>query len=191
MLSQSDFPADFNENRILYKKQVINNIQVFVYSNDPNDELFDVRFTNVGDNEGNYILLSNNTIENIYEYVNPINGIKQGNYEPVIFLIPPKKLQLITYNSEFKISNNSNLNFEIAASMKDENLFSNINDNNNYGLASKINFISINKINSKYNLIELGPGKATLFMDIANSVSKLPGFLEKSEISFKDTIDPS
>ena len=36
--------------------------------------------------------------------------------------------------------------------MKDENLFSNINDNNNYGLASKINFISINKINSKYNL---------------------------------------
>ena len=140
------------ENRILYKKQVINNIQVFVYSNDPNDELFDVRFTNVGDNEGNYILLSNNTIENIYEYVNPINGIKQGNYEPVIFLIPPKKLQLITYNSEFKISNNSNLNFEIAASMKDENLFSNINDNNNYGLASKINFISINKINSKYNL---------------------------------------
>ena len=40
------------------------------------------------------------------------------------------------------------------------------------------------KINSKYNLIELGPGKATLFMDIANSVSKLPGFLEKSEISF-------
>ena len=152
MLSQSDFPADFNENRILYKKQVINNIQVFVYSNDPNDELFDVRFTNVGDNEGNYILLSNNTIENIYEYVNPINGIKQGNYEPVIFLIPPKKLQLITYNSEFKISNNSNLNFEIAASMKDENLFSNINDNNNYGLASKINFISINKINSKYNL---------------------------------------
>ena len=56
MLRQSDFPADFNENRILYKKQVINNIQVFVYSNNPNDELFDVRFTNVGDNEGNYIL---------------------------------------------------------------------------------------------------------------------------------------
>ena len=40
------------------------------------------------------------------------------------------------------------------------------------------------KINSKYNLIELGPGKATLFMDIVNSVSNLPDFLEKSEISF-------
>ena len=40
------------------------------------------------------------------------------------------------------------------------------------------------KINSEYNLIELGPGKATLFIDIANSVSNLPGFLKKSEISF-------
>ena len=45
------------------------------------------------------------------------------------------------------------------------------------------------KINSKYNLIELGPGKATLFMDIVNSVSNLPNFLEKSEISFIEIND--
>ncbi len=40
------------------------------------------------------------------------------------------------------------------------------------------------KINSKFNLIELGPGNATLFKDIANSVSSYPYFLNHAEIIF-------
>ncbi len=40
------------------------------------------------------------------------------------------------------------------------------------------------KINSKFNLIELGPGNGTLFKDIAASTSKLPDFLEFAEIVF-------
>ena len=40
------------------------------------------------------------------------------------------------------------------------------------------------KINTKFNLIELGPGKATLFEDIVRTVSKYPNFLQQSKISF-------
>tara|TARA_B100001057_G_scaffold177773_1_gene178569 strand:- start:2555 stop:3598 length:1044 start_codon:yes stop_codon:yes gene_type:complete len=39
------------------------------------------------------------------------------------------------------------------------------------------------KINSKFNFIELGPGKATLFIDIINSIKKYPDFIDKANIS--------
>ena len=40
------------------------------------------------------------------------------------------------------------------------------------------------KIKSRFNLIELGPGKGSLFKDIANSVSKYPIFLDQAKILF-------
>ena len=58
----------YSENRILYKKEIINNVEIFTYSNNPDDDLYDVNFTNVGQNQGDYILLTNNAIDNIYEY---------------------------------------------------------------------------------------------------------------------------
>lgn len=39
------------------------------------------------------------------------------------------------------------------------------------------------KINSRFNLIELGPGKGTLFIDIINSIKKYPSFIRKANIS--------
>ena len=140
--------AAYEENRILYKKSMVNNSEIYIYSNNPNDELYDVNFTNVGENQGDYILLINNTIENIYEYVSPINGEKQGSFDPVIQLIAPEKLQLFTYNSIYKTNSNSKINIELTASKKDKNLFSSIDDNDNSGLASKINYKSENEINN-------------------------------------------
>ena len=39
------------------------------------------------------------------------------------------------------------------------------------------------KINSKFNFIELGPGKGTLFIDIINSIKKYPDFIKQANIS--------
>ena len=136
----------YNENRILYKKEIINNIEIFVYSNNPDDELYDVDFTNVGQNQGDYILLTNNAIDNIYEYRPPINGEKQGNFEPITRLVAPEKLQLLTYNSTYEINNNSKINLELATSKKDKNLFSSIDDTDNTGFASKVNYKSENDL---------------------------------------------
>ena len=136
----------YNENRILYKKEIINNIEIFVYSNNPDDDLYDVNFTNVGHNQGDYILLTNNAIDNIYEYKPPINGEKQGNFEPITRLVVPEKLQLLTYNSTYEINNNSKINLELATSKKDKNLFSSIDDTDNTGFASKVNYKSENDL---------------------------------------------
>ena len=49
--------TSYSENRILYKKETINNVEIFVYSNNPDDDLYDVNFTNVGQNQGDYIFI--------------------------------------------------------------------------------------------------------------------------------------
>ena len=152
MSAPTGFLTSYDENRILYKKEIINNIEIFIYSNNSEDELYDVNFTNVGENQGDYILVNDNAIENIYQYVAPLNGIKQGNFEPLVKLIAPKKLQLLSYNSTFRVQNDSEINIELAASNKDKNLFSSIDDSDNTGFASKLNYISEKNL-SKFNLI--------------------------------------
>jgi len=139
MTGPSAVSESFNENRILYKKEVINGAEAFVFSNDPGDELFSVKFTRVDENQGNYILTSTNAISNIYEYVEPIAGILQGNYAPIVQLIAPTKLQLAVINGTYQPSIKTKLAFELAGSKNDLNLFSQLDDANNDGFAGKLN----------------------------------------------------
>ena len=140
MISPSAIPQEFSENRILYKKDLLNGQEVFVFSNDPNDELFLVNFLLVGDQQGDYVISSSNSIANIYEYVPPILGQKQGDYSPIIQLVAPEKLQIAIINGSYQPSDKTNLDFEFAASKKDLNLFSNISDSDNDGLAFRYKF---------------------------------------------------
>tara|TARA_R110002111_G_scaffold120475_1_gene183695 strand:- start:718 stop:4158 length:3441 start_codon:yes stop_codon:yes gene_type:complete len=137
MVAPSASLTSYSENRILYKKELIGTEDIFVFSNDPDDELFSVRFTLVGANQGNYVLSNANAINNIYEYIAPIAGIPQGNYEPIIQLIAPERLQIAVVNGQYKPSEKTDLFFELAGSKKDDNLFSSIDDENNDGYAGK------------------------------------------------------
>ena len=116
--------ANYDENRILYKKEIVEGVEVYVYSNNPEDELYTVRFQNVGENQGNYILSSNNAIENIYEYIIPIDGQIQGNFESIIKIKSPKNIQLAVLNSNTSFNESSELYYEIAGSNFNKNLFS-------------------------------------------------------------------
>jgi len=138
MVAPSGISEVFNENRILYKKELINGVEAFVFSNNPNDDLFSVKFSLVGDNQGNYILSSINAISNIYEYIEPLAGIPQGNYEPIVQLIAPTKLQIAVVNGNYKPTEKTTIDFEISGSKKDLNLFSSLDDNNNDGFAGKL-----------------------------------------------------
>ena len=144
--------SNYNENRILYKKEIVEGIEIYVYSNNPEDELYTVRFQNVGENQGNYILSSNNAIENIYEYIIPIDGQRQGNFEPIIQITSPKKRQLAVLNSNTAFNENSELYYEIAGSNFNKNLFSTIDDEDNKGFASMIGFNKKIKIDSTSNI---------------------------------------
>ena len=149
MVAPSEVQEALNENRILYKKELIGGVEAFVFSNNPDDELFCVTFTRVGLNQGDYNLSSINAINNIYEFV----GVNQGDYAPIIQLAAPVKLQIAVVNGSYNPTEKTQINFEAAASKNDLNLFSDLNDDNNNGFAGKLNFKqSIVKTDSLWNV---------------------------------------
>jgi len=139
MTALSAVPDSFSENKILYRKISVDGVEIFEQSNNPNDELFNVRFTLVGEKQGNYILVNAAAVGRIYQYSPPLNGEKTGNYEPIIQLIAPTKIQIATVVGAFNPSEKTNIDFEIGLSNNDLNLFSTQNDDDNKGLAGKIN----------------------------------------------------
>ncbi len=140
MVAPSAVPDTYSENKILYKKEIINGEEVYVFSNSPEDELFSVRFSLVGNNNGNYVISDNTAISRIFEYVAPVNGVLQGNYEPVIRLNAPIKVQVGGLNGSFHPSEKTQIDFEVAGSQNDLNLFSDIDDGNNDGFAGRLAF---------------------------------------------------
>lgn len=139
MTAPSAYLDSYSENKILYRRVSQGAGYIFIYSNDPNDELYNVRFSLVGQGNGNYILSSTAAIGRIYQYVAPVNGIPQGNYEPVIRLTPPSKIQIATVLGKFSPNEKTYVDFEGGISNNDLNLYSSVNDGDNEGLAGKIN----------------------------------------------------
>jgi hypothetical protein len=139
MVAPSAYVDSYSDNKVLYKKTIINTVTVFEYSNDSQQELFNVRFTPIGSEKGNYKLKNASGITRIYEYVEPINGIPQGDYEPVIQLVSPTKIQIATFLGNYSPSEKSTVNFEVGISNNDKNLFSRSDDSDNHGLSGKIN----------------------------------------------------
>lgn len=138
MNAPSATPDTFEEGKILYRKEIVNGEEVFVFSQDTNDELFNVRFTLVGFNQGNYILSNTNAINRIFEYVAPINAVQQGNFAPFIRLNAPSKLQIGGVTGGYNPSEKTAVKFELAGSNNDLNLFSDIDDGNNDGFAAHL-----------------------------------------------------
>jgi len=140
-IAPSAVPDTFSDNKILYRLDVIGGVERFVFSQNENDELFNVRFSLVGNNQGNYVLINDQAISNIYEYVAPIAGVPQGNFEPVIRLFAPEVLTIAGAKARYAPSKTTVLDTEIAASNNDLNRFSNIDDDDNSGVAIKLGIL--------------------------------------------------
>lgn len=139
MMAPSAYSDTYAENKILYKKTFVNGVVVFEVSNNSEDELYNVKFSLTANNQGNYKLKNTTGIGRIFEYVAPMNGILQGNYEPTIRLVPPVKLQIATVIGKYSPNDKTNVDFEIGISNNDKNLFSKIDDDDNQGIAAKVN----------------------------------------------------
>ena len=137
MNAPSAYLDSYSENKILYKKVWVNGVEVFEFSNNPDDELYSVRFSLVGNNNGNYILANNQAVGRIYQYIEPIAGVSQGNYEPIIRLVAPSKIQIATLMGRFQPSDKTLVDFELGLSNNDQNLFSKRDDSDNTGIAGK------------------------------------------------------
>ena len=147
MFAESAAVTAFDENKILYKKIESGAVENFEYSKDPTEELYFVTFTNVGTNNGDYVIDSSTAIGNIYNFV----GINQGNYTPITRLIAPTKSQVFVLKSDYKPSKKTTLSSEVAISNNDANLFSSIGDTENTALAAKIGWQQV-LIDKKWQL---------------------------------------
>ena len=138
-------PDTFSLNKILYKKidTTINGIHdtIYVYSVNQKDSLYNLSFTNVGPGRGNYTPVNDgNANGRVFKFVAPANGIKQGEWDPVILLIPPKRHDLISAAAEYNFNKNSSLKVQTALSNYDVNTFSSKGKEGDKGVAAKVDY---------------------------------------------------
>ncbi len=139
----------FSTNRILYEKIIDTSGAIpdsfYRYSTNPLNAKYALSFSDVGQGNGNYIPDFNGANGKVYKYLQPLNGVRQGSFEPVMQLVTPKKQQLISLATEYDIDNNNSVKTEFAASNYDVNTFSSKNGGDDVGVAARIQYT--NKIN--------------------------------------------
>lgn len=140
MVVPSAFADIFEESKIFYKKEVQSGEEIFVFSTNPNDDLFTVRFSYVGENKGNYSIQTTIASGRIFEYNEPVDAVPQGAYEPIVQLVAPNKLQIAVFSADYIPNQKTTLTSEFAYSVNDVNLFSSLDDVDNEGFAGKVNW---------------------------------------------------
>jgi hypothetical protein len=149
----------FSTSKILYKKidTVYNGIHdsIFVYSTNADSAKYNLNFVEVGTNKGNYVPLFNAANGNVYEWIAPVNGIPQGNFEAASFLVTPKKQQVVSTGFTWQIDNKTLLKTEFAFSDYDANTFSKKDKSNDKGYASKINLTHTASWKTKNKTLQL------------------------------------
>ncbi len=142
--------VQFSENRILYiEKDTVdfdgNPHTIFENSTDATQELFSPTFSEVGPNNGDYLLRQTTANGRVYEWISPVNGIRQGSYQPGAFVPLPNSRQLITMAGEIAINAYEEASVEVAFSNTDNNLYSDIDDQDNNSRAYHLSVNSVNR----------------------------------------------
>jgi hypothetical protein len=120
------------------------------YSTDFSEDLYVASFTEVGENQGRYIIDEESAVNGrIYKYVGPENGL----YEPIVTLIPPEKKQILSFGAKARPGGGATLGTEVSVSNTDVNRFSSIGNNNNTGLAGVLTYNHLIKLGKKKNWV--------------------------------------
>lgn len=133
----------FAVGKILYKKidTVYNNgalhDSIYVFSTNADSAIYNLSFLEVGFGFGNYVPDLNGANGKVYRWVAPVNGVKQGTYEPAVFLVTPKKQQVVSVGVDYAVTENTSVTSEVAMSNYDVNTFSSKDETDNKGFAGK------------------------------------------------------
>lgn len=147
LIDQAFSPAadsvGFNTNEVLYKKidTLVNSqtFSIYVYSTHPDSAFYRLNFTKVGQGNGNYVLLPSVVNGRVYGWVAPNpDGTRNGEYEPVVKLVTPKSQRLFTFGTTYKPGRKWELDAEGALSHYDLNTFSDLNSDDDFGYAFRI-----------------------------------------------------
>ncbi len=154
-ISQAYYPnvteVPFNENEILYEKLTsAGGVTYYRYSTDPQLAKYRVGFSYIGEGRGNYRINSQSAANGkVYEFIEPIGSVMQGNYEPITLLITPKQQQLITFAADFKPKKQTLFSTEFAISNNNVNLFADKSAANLTGYGLKLDALHPFLLNEK------------------------------------------
>ncbi len=126
---------EYNQERIMYTRQIFGGDFVYVYASEPSvlDTFYDVSFTNVGSGNGSYAQAQTGANGKVFEYV----GDNFGDYVPVEILIAPKRLNTFNIGMVFKEDGKTS-GIEYSLSSFDDNTFSSLDDEDNLGFGLKM-----------------------------------------------------
>lgn len=147
----------FAAGKVLYEKLYWNptpsTIDSFYrYSTDPTLARYNVSFVEVGMGLGNYVTDFNGANGRVFTFIEPIGGVRQGNYEPITILVTPKKQQVLNLGIDYTINKNTLLKAEVAMSNYDVNSFSKIDNGDDKGFAAKFQLNNAKPLRSKNKL---------------------------------------
>ena len=124
-------PSNYNENKILYKKVALGNNFYFEYAAQDEPDLYEVRFSYIGKNQGSYAIDKIIALGKIYKFV----GQGNGDYEPKTKLTAPLSNKYAGFRYK-KVLKNDRFASEILFNNTDLNTFSSIDDTDNTGGAA-------------------------------------------------------
>ncbi|CAN5243836.1 hypothetical protein BH09BAC5_BH09BAC5_09460 [soil metagenome] len=148
----------FSGDLVLYYKRdtIVNSIiypGIYVYNTNADSAHYRLSFSYLGANKGNYIQITSSANGKTFQWVAPVAGIPQGDYEPVILLITPKKKQLVTIGGDIKSVKNTLITAELAYSNNDLNTFSPYDAADDHGLGAHFYIRNKQKIRDSLSLI--------------------------------------
>ncbi len=138
-------PTEFNSSAVLYQKidtlvEGQSYASIFRHVSRRVDNIYQVSFHEVGEGNGNYRLKTATANGRVYEWIAPVNNIPQGNAEPIKPLKAPDKRQMVNMGGSYNLSAHDEFFLEMAFSEVDNNLFSELDNENNKGYAFKIGY---------------------------------------------------
>jgi hypothetical protein len=82
---------------------------IYVYSVNPNVNLYNLSFADVGPGKGDYLPNLNGVNGSVYQWVAPVNGVKQGEFEAAQFLVTPKTQRIITFGADYALNKRTSI----------------------------------------------------------------------------------
>ena len=128
----------FRENQVMYA--LVDSMgydSVLVFSVNPDSAVYATTFSNVGENNGNYVFDRFTAVGRVYKWVAPVAGVRQGNFEPVRIVITPKKRQMVTAGAEVNLGKQLELFTEVSYTNDDINTFSKLDASDNESIGGK------------------------------------------------------
>ncbi|MFO7924028.1 MAG: hypothetical protein R6U58_10080 [Bacteroidales bacterium] len=134
--------VEFRDDIVLYEKTdtVVDGINhtIYKYSADPEKASYSLSFSYVGENKGNYLPERNAANGRVFRWAAPVNGVLSGSHEPVMLLVTPKKQQVVSMGGSSSFSDKTEASYEFAISNSDKNTFSELDNEDNVGLAFRL-----------------------------------------------------